>query len=463
MEAVGNFIEYPGEKDVMVEDVFTRSMFDTLVEECKEKSIKWKMTTEQFQKLWEDLSKRKIISGFLKDKQLGEKRLMSMPDRMTSTITTDGGGKTNRPCVTSSSVETFETMEDWFTSWMKWMFNTEFNIKGEKVVPADLLRKIDQSKYPLISNEEEKMSLPLQTVHLAILDAILIHICDSVSEKGEFLEIKKEILDSLVNKKNDTTLAILKSTYADCNIIMLQECTEAFIAKLKEELEGYTIFTPKKLSATGQNSLILVKSQLFYDEAIDYTNDVSKQIALEKIAPGDLLVMGLTEQKSKDKYILCSFHGDTNGLSTLPVLNAVHELHMSKTNHKLIFGLDANTYTKGSKDLQGVKEFMDDVRSKHLTSCWGDEVDSRHSTTCKARTHLQPQLQKATLFKDLKGKADKNPKDFILFGKGDFDHTMCKRDNTGVWKYVEDRMLPTLTFPSDHCLVAVNLTLKKKK
>ena len=35
---------------------------------------------------------RKIISGFMKDKELGKKRLMSMPDRTTNTINLGGGG-----------------------------------------------------------------------------------------------------------------------------------------------------------------------------------------------------------------------------------------------------------------------------------------------------------------------------------------------------------------------------------
>lgn len=33
-----------------------------------------------------DLGERRIVSGFLKDKALGKKRLVSMPDRFTNTI-----------------------------------------------------------------------------------------------------------------------------------------------------------------------------------------------------------------------------------------------------------------------------------------------------------------------------------------------------------------------------------------
>ena len=46
-----------------------------------------------------------------------------------------------------------------------------------------------------------------------------------------------------------------------------------------------------------------------------------------------------------DVYMLNSFHGDTNGLATIPVTTAVHNTKSSHfADHVLIFGLDANTY-----------------------------------------------------------------------------------------------------------------------
>eukprot|EP00966_Prymnesium_polylepis_P335546 7390902-Prymnesium_polylepis.3 len=44
-----------------------------------------------------DFSSRKIISGFMKDKTLGEKRLASMPDRYTNTINTVRGPPVAQP------------------------------------------------------------------------------------------------------------------------------------------------------------------------------------------------------------------------------------------------------------------------------------------------------------------------------------------------------------------------------
>jgi hypothetical protein len=48
-------------------------------------------------------------------------------------------------------------------------------------------------------------------------------------------------------------------------------------------------------------------------------------------------------------YMLASFHGDTNGLATIPVMQALHSSVQSQAQTlgaapKLIFGADANTY-----------------------------------------------------------------------------------------------------------------------
>lgn len=60
------------------------------------------------------------------------------------------------------------------------------------------------------------------------------------------------------------------------------------------------------------------------------------------VASGDLLVMGAEDIMGR-KYLLASFHGDTNGLATRPVLAAVHALALRMPSHRLVFGLDANT------------------------------------------------------------------------------------------------------------------------
>jgi len=135
----------------------------------------------------------------------------------------------------------------------------------------------------------------------------------------------------------------------------------------------------------------------------------------------------------------------------------VQTLTLTLTLSRLVFGLDANTYEKGSKKLQGVTEFGKDFVSKGYSSCWGDAPDPTNHTTFNARTFLQPQLQKAAKSTEKASKGDKNPKDFILFPRATYSVVATTKDNTGRRRYTEDMVFPTLQFPSDHGLVATVL------
>ena len=96
MDNVQQFINNPDDNDVPIEHIFTNSMFKEL------KSLMlangWAISAiEQTEQLWEtEYKTRKIVSGFMKDKILGKKRLASMPDRMTNTIDTKNGSTVYR-------------------------------------------------------------------------------------------------------------------------------------------------------------------------------------------------------------------------------------------------------------------------------------------------------------------------------------------------------------------------------
>ena len=209
-----------------------------------------------------------------------------------------------------------------------------------------------------------------------------------------------------------------------------------------------------------QNSFILLKKNRFVD-----IQEVTTQILEEfpagspvPVVAGDLFAIACTDTLDGTKYLLASFHGDTNGLATIPVLTAVHTFATTKAkDHKLLFGMDANTYEKPAEDQQGVTAFAKFYTSKNLNSCYGENPDPTYYTTFHARTHLQPQLNKAVAYheKDIKG--DKNPKDFIIFFKSDFQVIRTHKDNTGERKYIDHMIFPTLFFPSDHAITSTVL------
>ena len=171
---------------------------------------------------------------------------------------------------------------------------------------------------------------------------------------------------------------------------------------------------------------------------------------------GDMFAMTAQDSMTGEHMLFASFHGDTNGLATIPVVKAVTKFAQQAlpSDHKLIFGLDANTYGTPDEDQQGVVAFGEFLGTlpRKLNSCYGQKPSRINYTTFNARTHLQPQLNKAVAFEEIETskKGDKNPKDFILFYESDYSVVEVMKDNTGKRKYVEGMVFPTLDFPSDH-------------
>ena len=418
------------------------------------------------QAMWQQsFGQRKIISGFMKDRSLGEKRLASMPDRVTNTINLAGGrGVANRPTVINCFAGDMTSSERWWANWKAFMFETEVLVEGggAATLPASLLQPIKRAKYPALSLEEEAISLPLQTLCQAIFDAILVHIVNIVSPSGKWQQLQQQMCDSLNRKKDVNTLAILDRSYRDVNVLFVQEAAAVFVTKANAASLGRSYAVVSSSSLDGkrdQNSLILLCKQYFNVASVrEHTAYVMSTFdKATPVANGDLLVISVVDIFGR-RYLLASFHGDTNGLATLPVLAAVHALAQQMPSHRLVFGLDANTYEHGSGSKQGVVEFWQDFVSKGYSSCWGDAPDPTNNyTTYNARTFLQPQLQKAAKSTEKASKGDKNPKDFIIFPKATYSVVATTKDNTGLRRYTEGMVFPTLKFPSDHGLVATVL------
>jgi hypothetical protein len=151
MDNIEKFIEDPQENDIPVNQVFTEEMFSSL--EKRMDAVEW----PNVRSYWEsDFKERKIISGFMKDKVLGNKRLASMPDRVTNTINVAGStDPVCRPTVINMYSGDLSTTEKWWKNWEKFMFDDALTIKekdGEMVKkPFELLKGIKKSKYPDIT------------------------------------------------------------------------------------------------------------------------------------------------------------------------------------------------------------------------------------------------------------------------------------------------------------------------
>jgi hypothetical protein len=415
-----------------VGEIFTQKMFDKLKFEME--ALKWVGVDETRDMYESDFSKKTIISGFLKDKLIGKKRLVSFPDRYTNTIDTSGT-IVCRPTLINQHIADFDNLDEWFDKWLTFMFATELDNDKR---PCTLLSPIKKNKYPDITENEERISLPLQTLCLAIFDAVLVHLADSTCI--DWRHIKTGLLDTLIRNKTPRLVEILSGTYSDVDVMFLQECSSSFIKMLRDSPLGQT---HKIMSCAddlrNQMSVVVTKKSMFTHvcNVTDLTNYMSLGLA-----EGDLLAVIATHTSGR-QLLLCSFHGDSEGLRTIPTVNNVNTLSES-LGTGLVFGLDANT----TADTLGA--FQNIVSDCNLMNIWRDEPCV---TTYNARTSLQPQFNKATSLENLHREASKNPKDHII---GTFCATQCYRDNTGNREFV-DQPFPSPMFPSDHAIVSGDL------
>ena len=421
---------------------------------------------------WENNYKsRKIIQGFMKDKEIGAKRLASMPDRVTNTMNVLSGGQAStlcRPTVINMYEGDLSTIDKWWSEWKQFMFHTEVEIKTKTGVTTSnvcsLLDKIKHSKYPAITPEEEAISIPLQTLCQAVFDSVLIHMLNTLAPEV-WTTIKSDICDKLSRKKNPRTLEIIEKHYGDRDVLFLQEVAANFADRLEGSstvTASYHVVKPAKMDGKrDQNSILLLRKALFdVSSLVEVTEEVVTALkAKEMVMDGDIL--GITvKDKEGEEYFLASFHGDTNGLATIPVMEALQSVATTKyAGYTKLWGLDANAHftPDGGKRLS-VEDMSANVAKLGLAAASGlDLPEEGGYTTYNARTYLQSQLNKACRADQIREQGDVHPKDFVIFEPERFELASVTKDNTGEGRFIQDIVFPTMTFPSDHCVLACDL------
>ena len=474
MEDVQRFVDEPGDRDVPVSDVFTESMFGEL--KASMEAAGW-AGLDVVERVWrDDFRHRKIISGFVKDGTLGKKRLASMPDRVTNTIKTFDGAAPSvayRPTVINCyGGGDLGDAQTWWARWRAFVFDADIAKApgGDRVKVYTLFNPIKRSKYPALTEEEERVSIPLQTLAGAIFDGVLVHMMNVLSPTWQAL--RADMCDKLNRRKDERTLDILATTYKRTDVLFLQEAASSFVAAASANDLGrnYHVIAPSSMDGSrDQNSLVLLKKSRFPDRnrVAEFSDAIVQRLPKGTAAPGDLVALSAVDANDK-AYVFASFHGDTNGIQTMPVTDAVHA-HVRGAGdselraHALVFGLDANTYKVERDGYQGVLPYQADIVAKGMASQRGDTaaIDPAGYTTFNARTYLQPQLNKAVSFAEryTNLNVDHNPKDFILFYRDQLALASTAKDNTGKRRYDEDIMFPTLDFPSDHGISSAVLTV----
>jgi hypothetical protein len=469
---------------------------------------------EKAKQEWNEDFALRTMAEFLTDKTLGEKRLISMPDRVTNTIDMYSTF-IYRPCVTNCySEHDLRNKDQWWKLWKSFFFSKR---GGAHVPAATLLLPISRAKYPAITRSEEEASIALQILCLALYDCIILHIVNSYSDgipspitqmnrstsasssssstsspsntktksapPGDWQKTRSLLAKSLIEDKVPRVAEILTRYSPGADVMFLQEAS-MHISGTLEAVFAEEFLLMSSSSGRSQDSCILLRKNRCFDwySAQDVTDLVVAKCKV-KISKGDLIVCQVPDRHQEDlEYILCSFHGDSNGISTIPVLEAVHLLCV-ELGAILILGMDANSHhqdrnngDKESDDVLYVNTLREKITQYKMSSCWGGE-ENWLPTTFHARTFIQPQLQKAAARDVVENMAglqgvlelnkpslqdtemnyelvDIHPKDVICCYSRDFIPKKTLRDNTGKFKFESGICFPTTEFPSDHAVVS---------
>lgn len=470
MTDVQLLIDKPGDRDFQIGEVVTDAMVDELIGLLMKRGCSG---YEHLKAVWQkEYKTRYAISGFLKDKAIGSKRLISMPDRISNTINSEGVVLMRPSVISMFNDEGLSTTAGWWSLWKTYMFETHVRVRDRNrpncfnfLHVIDMMQNISRQKYPAVTEAEEAMSIPLQMLALAIFDGVLLHILNTLAPSS-WQPIKVSLCEAFNQNKGQKVISILDKAYGDADVIFIQEAAAAFVEAAKVGLgRKYMILRPYLLDGfRNQNSIILAKKRVFVEgSTIDVTEHVIRIAGGGKwIAAGDLCAMTMQGADGR-RYLLASFHGDTNGMASLPVLKALHAATSTYyPNHILICGMDANTHKKHTDSTQGFENFHEAFVEMGMLSCWHEGPSLDTWTTRSARTYLQPQLQKAVGIADVAHKGDTNLKDWIILKSLQMEVFGEERDNTGLREFREDMVFPTLNFPSDHVIVSVRCSRSKE-
>ena len=471
MSSVQQCIDNPESHDTQIGNIFTESMYTELRDELAFLGVQG---LDQLDIIWaSDLKDRFAIREFLKDRSFGEKRLISMPDRITGSIKACDGTTIFRPSPITGIEKEISNLSTWWSLWFAYMFRTRVNVRGEtKNNVFSLLGTIPRAKYPALSSAEEAASLPLQTLCLALFDAIFIYVLSSLAPTT-WQQLKNSLHKSLYERKAALCISILQEQYGDADVIFIQEASEAFAARAGVCLDHFVLRPAGVDGRRSQLSLILArKSRFFRHTARDLTEEVLRRLPSRCTTAGDLCVFEVDSHEGP--CLLASFHGDSEGACTAPVLTALHDLARERCpHHTLLFGLDANTAVKPADapggergeprgrpagaaglDAGGFSALLADLG---LGSCWQGQDLRGLWTTFNARTYLQPQLHKAVGLEGVLDRRHMRLRDWLVFRAGQLAVAAVERDNTGRRGRFESRVMPSQAFPSDHAIVAAKL------
>ena len=148
--------------------------------------------------------------------------------RITNTINTVDGRKLYRPSVINAYCgPALTSIPVWWEQWKLFLFHTYVEVVCDSQTASQprpvctLFQKIQRSKYPAITAEEQALSVPLQILCLAVLDAIFLHIANSVAPV-QWEELRSHLCDVMVHGKEQGVCNIIGKAYSDMDVVFVQ-------------------------------------------------------------------------------------------------------------------------------------------------------------------------------------------------------------------------------------------------
>lgn len=434
---------------------------------------------------YETYARERTTRDMLRDEELGAKRLCSMPDRATNTVSVDGARRVvRRPTVINCYDVSLMNEDDWWEKWLAYMFQDEVSVGGRSRKMIEMFIPIVRAKYPAVSEEEEELGVALQAFFLAAFDASLIAVAtEAAGGFQEWQDIRAGLFEDLIKHKTKRTLDVVAKCLLGrardagaTRVCFLQEVGSAFADALRarEDVgEDFDVCCPSDMDLKrDQNSIVVISKSLTNggEAPREVTSDVLRSMGerAAALSKGDFCAFAARDAKMGINYVFASFHGDTDGLQTKHITTAMEAYCADAANavDVCVFGMDANThsYHKDGKK-QGVVDFIDFLKSStSFSSCWtlaNVDVERAH-TTFSARTFLQPQLNKAVPLDQIETHilTDRHLKDHILVRTNgarvvlrDVERVNAVDFSSFVASFDAGSMFPNASFPSDHACV----------
>ena len=328
--------------------------------------------------------------------------------------------------------------EEWFERWLEYVFERRVKgIDGTETTMFERFIPIKRAKYPATSEEEEEeASIPLQALYLCAFDAALVRVATRAAGSFEgWQKIRAELVDSLVKckaERADVLEKCLLSPAEDAedddetlSVCFLQEVGASFVEGMRARARDWcrgTLFSVPRRWTRRETRIQFFSSPSRSpgdDDVVEATGDIMASLgeASSKFSKGDFcafIVRGV---------LLCSFHGDTDGLQTKTIVAAANASTFATTPTRSPRASSAWTPTRTSrtstvknKAFAISSSFSRERPRSNRVGRSPASTPRETFTTFSARTHLQAQLNKAVPRAEVLTSplTDRHPKDHVL-------------------------------------------------